>query len=94
MDLPRISELLRKLSPRQEKVLRLYFGLGCRRCHSALEVAQEFGVTVPVIAGLLGVAQRRLKQDGLTARHLRAAARSHPGFTTRCRLTSRSICTA
>jgi hypothetical protein len=35
MELPRISGLLRKLSPRQEKVVRLFFRLGCQRPHSA-----------------------------------------------------------
>ena len=60
MDLQRISGLLRKLSPRQEKVIRRLFGLGCQRPHSAREVAQEFGVSAQVIAGLLGAAQRRL----------------------------------
>jgi DNA-directed RNA polymerase sigma subunit (sigma70/sigma32) len=45
MDLNRISELLRRLHPRQEKVLRLYLGLGCQRPHSAVEIAQQFGVS-------------------------------------------------
>jgi hypothetical protein len=31
MDMDRVSRLLRGLRPRQEKVLRLYFGLGCER---------------------------------------------------------------
>jgi DNA-directed RNA polymerase sigma subunit (sigma70/sigma32) len=75
MDLQRISGLLRKLSPRQEKAIRLFFGLGCQRPHSAREVAQEWGVSVPVIAGLLGAAQRRLAQAGLTSSQLRQAAR-------------------
>ena len=75
MDLAPMAALLRKLTPRQEKVIRLYFGLGCQRPHSAQEVAQEFGVSVPVIAGIIGAAQRRLTQEGLTPRHLRAAAR-------------------
>jgi DNA-directed RNA polymerase sigma subunit (sigma70/sigma32) len=75
MDLPRISGLLRKLSPRQEKVIRLFFGLGCQRPHSAREVAQEWGVSVQRIAGLLGAAQRRLAQAGLTSSQLRQAAR-------------------
>lgn len=70
MDLPQISRLLRKLNPRQEKVVRLFFGLGCQRPRSAREVAQEFGVSVQVIAGLLGAAQRRL-----TSSQLRQAAR-------------------
>ena len=42
MDLNRISEILRMLQPRQEKVIRLYFGLGCQRSHlqaSVLRVA-------------------------------------------------------
>ena len=75
MDLQRISGLLRKLSPRQEKAIRLFFGLGCQRPHSAREVAQECGVSAQVIAGLLGAAQRRLAQDGLSSSQLREAAR-------------------
>ena len=67
--------LLRKLRPRQERVIRLYFGLGCERPHSAREMAEEFGVSVQVIAGLLGAAQRRLGREGLTSIHLREAAR-------------------
>jgi hypothetical protein len=51
MDLPGISGRLGKLSPQQEKVIRLYFGLGCERPHSAREIAQEFGVSAQVIAG-------------------------------------------
>jgi hypothetical protein len=31
MDLQDVSGRLRKLSPQQEKVIRLYFGLGCER---------------------------------------------------------------
>jgi hypothetical protein len=54
MDINGISELRRKLSPRQEKVIRLYFGLGCQRSHSSREMAEEFGVSVPVITGILG----------------------------------------
>src|ERR1017187_4502601 len=70
----RISRLLRGLRPRQEKVLRLYFGLGCERPHSVQEMAEEFGVSVEVIAGVIGAAQRNLAQDGLTASDLRRAA--------------------
>ena len=75
MDMDRISRLLRGLRPMQEKVLRLYFGLGCERRHSAPEMAEEFGVSAQVIAGIIGGAQRRLKQEGLTASDLREAAR-------------------
>ena len=60
MDLKRISEILRRLPPRQEKVIRLYFGLGCQRPHSALEIADKFEVSSQVIVGLLCAAERRL----------------------------------
>src|ERR1017187_10313359 len=36
----------------REKVIRLYFGLGCQRPHSALEIAQAFAVSSQVIAEL------------------------------------------
>ena len=75
MDLERISQLLRGLPPRQEKVLRLYWGLGCERPHSAPEMAEELGVSAQVIAGIIGAAQRGLAQEGLTASDLREAAR-------------------
>jgi DNA-directed RNA polymerase sigma subunit (sigma70/sigma32) len=75
MDLTRISEILRMLQPRQEKVIRLYFGLGCQRPHSAVEIAEAFAVSSQVIAGILGAAQRRLARLGLTAIEMRAAAR-------------------
>ena len=74
MDLDRISGLLRTLTPRQEKVVRLYFGLGCEP-HSASEMAQEFGVSSHVISGILGGAKRRLALVGLTPTQLKEAAR-------------------
>ena len=43
--------------------------------HSAQEMAEEFGVSVQVIAGIIGAAQRWLAQEGLTASDLREAAR-------------------
>ena len=75
MDLSHISEILRMLQPRQEKVIRLYFGLGCQRSHSALEIAEAFEVSSQVIAGILGAAERRLVRLGLTPIQMRAAAR-------------------
>src|ERR1039457_7340222 len=63
------------LKPRQEKVIRLYFGLGCQRPHSAGKIAQAFEVSSQVIAGILGAAQRRLAGIGLTAIQIREAAR-------------------
>ena len=75
MDLKRISEILRRLPPRQEKVIRLYFGLGCQRPHSVLEIAEAFAVSSQVIAGILGAAESRLARLGLTPIQMRAAAR-------------------
>src|ERR1700685_2713368 len=75
MDLNHISEILRMLQPRQEKVIRLYFGLGCQRSHSAVEIAEVFQVSSQVIAGILGAAERRLVRLGLTPLKMRAAAR-------------------
>ena len=75
MGLNRISEILRMLQPRQEKVIRLYFGLGCQRSPSALEIAEAFEVSSQVIAGILGAAERRLVRLGLTPIQMRAAAR-------------------
>jgi choline dehydrogenase-like flavoprotein len=43
------------LSPRQEKVTRMYYGLGCQRPHSAPEMAQEFGVSEQVLAAFWGL---------------------------------------
>src|ERR1700680_1300827 len=66
VDMERISQRLRGLAPIQEKVLRLYFRLGCERTHTAREMAEEFGVSAQVIAGILGAAQRRLAAEGLS----------------------------
>jgi hypothetical protein len=74
MDRNRVSELLKILSPLQEKVVRLYFGLGCQRSHSASEIAREFHVSSQVISGILGGAERRLAHEGLTPSKLREAA--------------------
>jgi hypothetical protein len=63
------------LQPRQKKVIRLYFGLGCQRPHSAVEIAEAFAVSSQVIAGILGAAQRRLARLGWTAIEMHVAAR-------------------
>src|SRR5581483_4103667 len=76
LDRDRISELLRQLTPRQEKVIRLYFGLGCQRPYSAQEMAEEFGVSPRVIAGILQAGEKKLAREGLTSEQLREAAGS------------------
>ena len=80
IDLHRISEILRMLQPRQEKVIRLYFGLGCQRPHSASEIAEAFAVSSQVIAGILGAAESRLARLGLTPIQMREAARREAEF--------------
>ena len=86
--LNRVVGLLKTLNPTQEKVVRLYFGLGCQRSHSASEIAREFHVSTQVIGGVLGGAERKLAQAGLTRGQLREAARVEPKVsprTPRCR---------
>jgi len=70
----RIAKLLKTLSPIQEKVVRLYFGLGCQRSHSAAEIAPEFRVSVEVIEKILSEAERKLAEAGLAREELWAAA--------------------
>jgi Sigma-70, region 4 len=74
MDRNHVSGLLKTLSPLQEKVIRLYFGLGCQRSHSASEIAREFHVSSQVISGIIGGAVRSLAHEGLTPSKLREAA--------------------
>ena len=75
LDGNRVADLLKTLSPIQEKVVRLYFGLGCQRSHSACEMAQEFQVSAQTIGGILSGAVKRLRQAGCTANELRQVAR-------------------
>jgi DNA-directed RNA polymerase sigma subunit (sigma70/sigma32) len=71
-----ISALLREhLSPWQEKVVRLYFGLGCAESHPAAEIAQAFGVSRQMISGTVRQAQSKLTPVGLTPGVLREAGR-------------------
>ena len=57
LDGERLAGLLRTLDALQEKVVRLYFGLGCQRGHSVSEIAGEFGVSQQVIEELLSEAE-------------------------------------
>src|ERR1017187_7058089 len=68
VDLDRISALLKEhLSPLQEKVVRLYFGLGCSRSFSAAEIARELRVSRQMVSGIVGGAQTKLAPVGLTS---------------------------
>ena len=39
------AAILKTLSPKEEKVIRLRFGIGCEREHTLEEIGQEFDVT-------------------------------------------------
>ena len=41
----KMAGLLRMLSPSEEKVLPMRFGIGCDREHTLEEIAQDFGLT-------------------------------------------------
>jgi hypothetical protein len=81
LDRNRLADLLKTLSPIQEKVVRLYFGLGCQRSHSASEIAQEFHVSPQVIGGILSGAERKLWKAGWTPKELRQAGRGDVGVS-------------
>ena len=68
-----VAEVLRRLEPLEEKVVRLSFGLGCQRCHAADEIAHEFEVSPEVIDKVLSAAEGKLAQAGLRREELRAA---------------------
>ena len=40
-----MANILKMLSPKQEKVIRLRFGIGCEREHTLGEIGQEFDLT-------------------------------------------------
>jgi DNA-directed RNA polymerase sigma subunit (sigma70/sigma32) len=75
----RLSEILRRLTPQQEKVVRLYFGLGCKRSHSVAEMAEEFGVSSALVTDILGEAEKELAKVGITAKELQAVASAAAG---------------
>ena len=58
--------ILKTLSPKEEKVIRLRFGIGCEREHTLEEIGQEFDVT-----------RERIRQiEAKAFRHLRAPERA------------------
>ena len=53
--------MLKILSPREEKVIRLRFGIGCEREHTLDEIGQEFDLTRERIRQIEANALRRLR---------------------------------
>jgi RNA polymerase primary sigma factor len=65
------AQILKTLSPKEEKVIRLRFGIGCEREHTLEEIGQEFDVTRERIRQIEAKALRQLRSPE-RARHLRA----------------------
>jgi RNA polymerase primary sigma factor len=53
--------ILKTLSPREAKVIRLRFGIGCERAHTLEEIGQEFDVTRERIRQIEAKALRQLR---------------------------------
>jgi RNA polymerase primary sigma factor len=53
--------ILKTLSPKEEKVIRLRFGIGCEREHTLEEIGQEFDVTPERIRQIEEKALRQLR---------------------------------
>ena len=65
------AAILKTLSPKEEKVIRLRFGIGCEREHTLEEIGQEFDVTRERIRQIEAKALRQLRAPE-RARWLRA----------------------
>ncbi|MBZ4681416.1 sigma-70 family RNA polymerase sigma factor [Thermodesulfobacterium sp.] len=57
----KVRELLKSLSPREEKIIRLRFGIGERESYTLEEVGNKFGVTKERIRQIENIALRKLK---------------------------------
>jgi RNA polymerase primary sigma factor len=65
------ANILKTLSPKEEKVIRLRFGIGCEREHTLEEIGQQFDVTRERIRQIEAKALRQLRSPE-RARFLRA----------------------
>jgi len=66
------AAILKTLSPKEEKVIRLRFGIGCDREHTLEEIGQQFDVTRERIRQIEAKALRQLRSP------------SAPGTSGRC----------
>ncbi len=66
-----ITSVLHTLSPKEEKVIRMRFGIGCDRAHTLQEIGQEFALTRERIRQIEAKALRALRSPD-RARRLRA----------------------
>jgi len=80
-----LATALRTLRPIEEKIVRLRYGIGCKRAHSAAEIATEFGVGADLVAAILEEAERRLAERGVARHQLQQAGPPSSGSRHRCR---------
>ncbi len=71
------ADVLKTLSPKEEKVVRMRFGIGCDREHTLEEIGQEFAVTRERIRQIEAKALRALRGPD-RARRLRALMAAKP----------------
>ena len=81
----RLATALQTLRPIEEKVVRLSYGIGCQRAHSATEIAAEFAVAVELVESILEDAEQRLAGQGVPRAQLREAGRPLCSSRHRCR---------
>lgn len=68
-----IHQAIASLTPREERVVRLFYGIGINHDHSLEEVAEQFSVTRERIRQILEKALRKLKHQSRSS-HLRHLA--------------------
>lgn len=56
-----LCKVLAQLSPREEKIIRMRFGIGEQRTHSHTEIAERFGVDQQEIRDVESIALRKLR---------------------------------
>ena len=71
------TDVLKTLSPKEEKVIRMRFGIGCDREHTLEEIGQEFAVTRERIRQIEAKALRALRGPD-RARRLRVLMAAKP----------------
>ena len=70
----KLSEILSTLTPREEKILRMRFGIGMNTDHTLEEVGRKFFVTRERIREIEGKALRKLKHQTVARKLMEAGA--------------------
>ena len=70
----KLSEILSTLTPREEKILRMRFGIGMNTDHTLEEVGRKFFVTRERIREIEGKALRKLKHPTVAIKLMEAGA--------------------